>query len=267
MTARLHQIVLGPLELLFEWRLTVFTLLLFPGLLYLGFWQLDRAEEKRALALRNAQRQDMVALSHSELFKPLSQTVLSASGLAELADRKVSVAGYLNPKDYVLIDNRINNGRFGYEVVVLIATEEGRVPVNLGWIAGDSARRSIPEPNLTEGEVQLAGRVYIPTSTAYLLEPQAPPAGFPAVVQNYDAGNFAPALSQRINQTVLPVLVRIASEDPLAFSANWAVINQSPEKHTGYAVQWFTMAGVLLLAFIVRSSNLLSLLRGGKARS
>ena len=266
MTARLHQIVLGPLELLFEWRLTVFTLLLFPGLLYLGFWQLDRAEEKRALALRNAQRQDMVALSHSELFKPLSQTVLSASGLAELADRKVSVAGYLNSKDYVLIDNRINNGRFGYEVVVLIATEEGRVPVNLGWIAGDSARRSIPEPDLTEGEVQLAGRVYIPTSTAYLLEPQAPPAGFPAVVQNYDAANFAPALSQRINQTVLPVLVRIASEDPLAFSANWAVINQSPEKHTGYAVQWFTMAGVLLLAFMLRSSNLLSLLRGGKAR-
>jgi len=93
-TARLHQIVVGPLELLFEWRLTVFTLLLFPGLLYLGFWQLDRAEEKRELALRNAQRQDMVALSHRELFQPPAQTALSASELTQLADRKVSVAGY-----------------------------------------------------------------------------------------------------------------------------------------------------------------------------
>ena len=267
MTARLYRVVLGPLELLFEWRLTVFTLLLFPGLLYLGFWQLDRAEEKRLLGLRNAQRLDMVALSHSQLFSPLGLPVASQSEWSELADRKVTVAGYLDPQDYFLVDNRINNGRFGYEVVVLIATEEGRIPVNLGWISGDSARRSIPKPDLVGGEVRLAGRVYIPTRSAYLLEAQSLPTELPEVIQAYDAAGLAPSLSQLLGEPVLPVLVRIAPEDPLALSANWTIVNQSPEKHTGYAVQWFTMAVVLLLAFILRSSNVLSLLRGDKARA
>ena len=245
----------------------MFTLLLFPGLLYLGFWQLDRAEEKRVLALRNAERLDMVALSHNQLFQPLRQHGGSEFEWVALADRKVSVVGQLNPTQYLLVDNRINNGRFGYEVVVLIATDEGRVPVNLGWISGDSARRSIPEPNLLSGEVRLAGRVYIPTSSAYLLEAQTAPAELPGVVQDYNASNFASPLSQLFGEPVLPILVRVAPEDPTAFSANWTVVNQSPAKHTGYAVQWFTMAGVLLLAFIVRSSNVLSLIRGGKPRS
>ena len=267
MTARLHKMNVGPLELLFEWRLTVFTLLLFPGLLYLGAWQLDRAEEKRELALRNAQRQNMVALSHGELFQPLLQTVVATAEWTALADRKVSVVGRLNPEDYLLIDNRITNGRFGYEVVALVATGKGRVPVNMGWIEGDSARRSLPQPNLTSGEVRLTGRVYIPAGTAYLLEDQAAPTELPAVVQDYDARKFAPSLSQLLDEPVLPAMVRIAAEDPQALSANWTVVNQSPQKHTGYAVQWFTMAAVLLLAFLVRSSNVLSLMRGGKDRS
>ncbi|MDG0992299.1 MAG: SURF1 family protein [Luminiphilus sp.] len=267
MAARLHQIVVGPLELVFEWRLTVFTLLLFPGLLYLGAWQLDRAAEKRELAQRNAERQTMVALSQAELFQSLSQTAVATTERTALADRKVSIVGHLNPKDYLLIDNRITNGRFGYEVVALVATEKGRVPVNLGWIEGDSARRSLPDPNLISGEVRLAGRVYVPAGSAYLLEAQAAPTAFPAVVQNYDASKFALPLSQLLDEAVLPVMVRIAAEDPHALSANWTVVNQSPQKHTGYAVQWFTMAAVLLLAFMIHSSNVLSLIRGVKARS
>ena len=87
------------------------------------------------------------------------------------------------------------------------------------------------------------------------------------MVQDYDARKFAPSLSQLLDEPVLPAMVRIAAEDPQALSANWTVVNQSPQKHTGYAVQWFTMAAVLLLAFIVRSSNVLSLMRGGKDRS
>jgi len=38
------------LEFDFEWRITLFTLLLLPLLISLGFWQLQREDEKRALA-------------------------------------------------------------------------------------------------------------------------------------------------------------------------------------------------------------------------
>ncbi|HBM82559.1 MAG TPA: SURF1 family protein, partial [Halieaceae bacterium] len=45
------------LKLDLEWRITLFTALLFPALIALGFWQLERADEKRELETQWAQRQ------------------------------------------------------------------------------------------------------------------------------------------------------------------------------------------------------------------
>ena len=56
--------------------------------------------------------------------------------------------------------------------------------------------------------------------------------------------------------------LRLAAGQPGALSVDWQVINVSREKHTGYAVQWFSMAAVLLLIFLLRSSNLWDWLRG-----
>ena len=261
MAARISTWVFGPLELSLEWRLTVFTLLLCPGLIALGFWQLDRADEKRALAERHLQREGMVALEAAELFQAAA-TGRSPENLADLADRRVAIAGQMNPSDYVLLDNRLRNGRFGYEVVALLGTPQGRIPVNLGWLAGDPARRSLPDVILPAGPQRVSGRVYVPNKAAYTLAAQTAIEVLPALVQSYEAEKMASLLPGALEQPVLPVLIRIAPGDALAFEADWVVINQSPQKHTGYAVQWFTMAGVLMLAFVLRSTNIWRLLIG-----
>jgi surfeit locus 1 family protein len=41
----------------FEWRITLFTLVMAPLMIGLGFWQLQRAEEKATLAASFEQRQ------------------------------------------------------------------------------------------------------------------------------------------------------------------------------------------------------------------
>ena len=38
----------------FEWRITVFTAVMVPLMLSLGFWQLQRADEKASLKIRHA---------------------------------------------------------------------------------------------------------------------------------------------------------------------------------------------------------------------
>jgi surfeit locus 1 family protein len=43
------------------------------------------------------------------------------------------------------------------------------------------------------------------------------------------------------------------------------VVNVTPAKHTGYAVQWFAMAFALGLIFIFRNSNLGELLKRRKS--
>ena len=57
-----------------------------------------------------------------------------------------------------------------------------------------------------------------------------------------------------------PWLVRIDPSEPAALTADWPVVSASPEKRQGYALQWFTMAAVLLLFFLLRSSNLWQLM-------
>lgn len=266
MTARLYKFSWGRVQLLIEWRLALFTAVLFPCLVALGFWQLDRAGEKRDLAARHAARGAMVALSDADLFQALAAPDAPGRAAAALADRRVLVAGTLDPDRYLLIDNRIMEGRFGYEVVALLAATEGHIPVNLGWIAGDPARRSLPDPELEAGYHSVSGHLHVPQKAPFLLAEQQAPEALPAVVQAYEAAVMGNGLSGVLGASVLPAVVRIAPEDPLALRTNWTTVNQSPEKHTGYAVQWFAMAAVLLLAFLLRSSNVWPLLVGRRSQ-
>ncbi|EED36778.1 conserved hypothetical protein [Luminiphilus syltensis NOR5-1B] len=221
--------------------------MLLPFLVFLGFWQLDRAEEKRVLAERYAQRTALPPISVSRLVRELPRV--------EWADRQVSVRGRFAESRYLLLDNRLRDGRFGYEVIALLETPDQLVPINLGWVAGDPARRTRPDIELPEYPNELQGRVYLPAGEAYVLEQDAAPQALPALIQSFDAARLAEPLSTLLDSTVAPFEVRVSSDHPLAFRADWQVVNVSPEKHTGYAVQWFTMAVVLGLAFLWRSSN------------
>lgn len=248
---------LGPLVFSLEWRLTLFTLLLFPFLVNLGFWQLERADEKRLLANRHAERMALPPMSLDDL-----ALAIEADGedLSTLADRHVAFTAEFVTHQYLLLDNRLRDGRFGYELIALARGEQRAVAINLGWIAGDPSRRSQPDVVLPKGPRSLSGRLYIPTADAYVLADEAVPSVFPAVVQSFPAKRYASALSDRLGVMLLPVEIRITENHPLANRADWPVVNQSPEKHTGYAVQWFTMAGVLIIAFLLRSSNIGALL-------
>jgi len=261
---REFNVQLGPLALNLEWRLTLFTLMLLPFLTTLGFWQLDRADEKAALGARYAQRIAQPPVSLTSLDQA---DMDNAAGRLALADRQVSFDAEFNAHAYLLLDNRQREGRVGYEVIALANTLGMVVPVNLGWVAGDPARRTLPEVQLPAGVVPIDGRIYVPTSAAYVLESADFPEALPAVVQTFDPASSASALLglasgiQPGAARLLPLEVRIAAKSPFAFRADWPIVNQSPAKHTGYAVQWFTMAVVLLIAFVWRSSNIAQLFK------
>jgi cytochrome oxidase assembly protein ShyY1 len=247
----------GPLRFDLEWRLTLFTALFLPLLVALGFWQLDREAEKRALAERFASRQAQ---------PPAALTpALARRPPQELAYLPVHLRGRFLPDQYLLLDNRVRDGRFGYEVVALFALAGGAgyALVNRGWIAGDPARRSLPEVTAPVRELSLRGHLYVPPDPPYLLAEQSLATDdWPRVVQALEAERLASALTAARGAPVFPWSVRMDAGQPGALAAGWPVVNVTPEKHRGYAVQWFTMAGVLLLFFLLRSSNLWALLRG-----
>ncbi len=244
-------IKLGPLRLEPEWRITLFVLVLVPLMVNLGFWQLSRAGEKAALAEDFARKQAQA---------PAPLAAVRGASSAELAYLPVRLRGVYLP-EYFLLDNRMQERKYGNEVVAVFALEDesGLVLVNRGWVAADPARRSLPEVTTPEGSQEITGQVYVAPGDPYLLGEQALPDGWPKQVQAIEADKLAAALP---GELLLPYPVRIDAGQPGALAVDWQVINVAPEKHTGYAVQWFTMATVLALIYLLRCSNLWHLIRG-----
>ncbi|QIB65673.1 SURF1 family protein [Kineobactrum salinum] len=236
----------------FEWRITLVTLLLLPALITLGFWQLQRAEEKAQLQASWKQRQSQAPAELTEL----------PSEPEQLAYRRLVLRGEYLPGRYLLLDNRVRGGRFGYEVVGLfeLADSAALVLVNRGWIAGDPARRTLPEVPELAGPVELSAHVYVSPGEPYLLAEQDLAQPWPLRVQALEPAALAPLLRDISDAPLFPYQVRIDPGQPSALAVAWQVVNTGPEKHRGYAFQWFTMALVLGIFLLLRSSNLWQLL-------
>ncbi len=240
-----------PLHFDAEWRITLFTLLFVPLMTGLGFWQLQRAEEKAALGANWEQRKQ-------ESPAPLAN--LRGQDPSQLAYRRARIDGHFVPQHYFLLDNRVRQGRFGYEILAVMRSNDGNdsVLVNRGWVAGDPARRSLPEVREVTGNVSVTGHVYVAPGEPYLLGEQPLPVGWPKVIQAVEMDKLATA----VGGSVFPYPVRLDSGQPGALETGWQVVNVSPAKHRGYAVQWFAMALALALIFLFRNSNLGAVLAG-----
>ena len=242
-----------------EWRTTLFTVLMVPLMMGLGVWQLQRAEEKAQLfAAFEARQQEAPAHLDS----------LWGSSASALAYKSVQAAGRFLQDEYFLLDNRMFGGRFGYEILgILQLNEGGSVLVNRGWVAADAARQALPQvPRLT-GEVVIRGHVYVAPGKPYLLQEQQLGADWPKRIQAVEMNKLGPAVTALGAGDLFPYPVRIDADEPGALSVDWQIVNASPEKHRAYAVQWFTMALVLLGFYLLRSTNLWQLWRGPGGKS
>lgn len=231
-----------------EWRITLFTLVLLPLLVGLGFWQLDRAEEKAQLALSFEQRQQQAPAGLVDVWDEPAET---------LAYLPVSLRGEFLPDQYFLLDNRTRGGRFGYEVLGIfgLANSDRLVLLNRGWLPGDPARLELPEVPRVSGTVELTGIVYVAPGAPYLLAEQELGSTWPSLLQAVEMDKLVPVIQGIGGGRVFPYPVRLGADQPGALAADWQVVNVSPQKHTAYAVQWFTMAFALLVLYLLRCSN------------
>ena len=92
-------------------------------------------------------------------------------------------------------------------------------------------------------------------------------ARWPLVVQEPTSPDVQRALKQLLGARPYRAELRLAAQEAHGFRRDWPLANSSPERHRGYALQWFTMAAVLLLLFLMRSSNIVARLsRGSEER-
>jgi surfeit locus 1 family protein len=218
---------------------TVATLILLPVLVALGFWQLDRAEQKRALAAAFAARaaDAPVRLDGSQ------------HNAEAMASRRVVVVGRYLPERQILLDNQIHQGRAGYHVLtpLRIHNTGTLVLVNRGWVPLGPSRRQLPDISVTGDELSVRGLVHQPSPPPIQLgETGDQVPGWPKVVQRLDLS----ALAERFGAPLLPYTVRLAPEEEHGYVREWhAYYGAGPGKHQAYAVQWFGLALVLLIVY------------------
>ena len=226
----------------FNWKLTVFVIFLFPVLLRLGFWQLDRASEKRDLESRWLEQQ--------------AQPVLDVFKLNEKSDkeafRRVRVTGRFLLEKYWLQENQVNNGSLGYQVVMLFKTQSNQyLAVDRGWVSGSPLRDFIPEINTPEKEISLSGMLVIPSDSKLIRESEISVKRWPHKILEIDLDVMASQYGKRIFHKLL----RLDADSQGALVVNWKPINMAPEKHLGYAFQWFALSFALVVLYVFASSN------------
>jgi len=203
------------------------------GLASLGFWQLDRAEQKGARIALYRERQAATPLDFNSILTPAESHVW----------RRVALRGHFIDR-HVLLDNRVQAGRAGYDVLTLFALDDGRVVlVNRGFMAMKGDRSAIPElvapadPTVARGFIgpPPASGIALDTSRAELMAPHI------VRVQAVDMSGLAELLAT----PVWPQLVYLDAGHPAALAVDWAPPGDGSAKHRAYAVQWFAMAGVL----------------------
>lgn len=210
-------------------------LALFPLLIGLGCWQLARAEEKRELlAAHEAQR----------LAAPISLSDLERH--ADPAYVRVRLHGYFDAAHSVLLDNRIRAGQAGVEVLQPFYDQASGLwlLLNRGWLPWPDRR--IPITFTTpDTPLGLTASVYVPLGEAFQLQQVAATSAWPRLITEVKPD----ALWQQLGRGGLSYEVRLEL-GPASFQSDWPVVAMSPDKHLGYAVQWFALAAALLGLFI-----------------
>ncbi|MEJ6007900.1 SURF1 family protein [Paucibacter sp. AS339] len=219
--------------------------------LRLGFWQLDRAQQKLDLQAGIEANAKLPPLNGAALQKELVQA-------QSQVHRRVLLRGHWLQDKTIYLDNRPMAGRFGFLVVTPLSIE-GRaeaILVQRGWVPRDAADRSrLPALPSSPEAVEVLGRLAATPSRVYQLT--AAESG--AVRQNLDAG----AYGQEIGRAMLPLTV-LQLDDPAAAGStgsagqvagdgllrDWPAPDLGLHKHYGYAFQWFALAALLIGLYV-----------------
>ena len=256
------------------WWATLLFLLVGSIMLLLGRWQLQRAEEKINLAAAAAQALAAEALNVHELLdaSPAGDTI------AVLNYGRLYARGRLLVERQFLWDNRIHKGQAGFEIIVPMLLEAGPgvqqdrvLMLNRGWVPAGRSRSDLPD-------VVIAGPVFSDTGSqslqieGLLTHPSRGFASGPALPEDGQAGHTETAwpkllqyldysaMAEALGYPVIDGLVQHLSEvmpatEGILKTDNWQPVANGPEKHYGYAFQWFGMFIALAVIYWVTNTR------------
>lgn len=221
------------------WLLAIATIALFVNL---GFWQLRRAVEKQSM---------LDAAAEVLTTRDVHPLAAAADPARDGAYDWAVGHGRFDARPELLLDNQQRSGRVGVRAYRIFRPDHGGpLLVDLGWLPlpGDRALPAVPRP---EGSMELRGLLAPPPSTGISLGRGLMRTDGGWLLTRVDMDAIA-------RETGLPVSLapRVLRLDPamtLGFERDLELLANTlpPDKHRGYAVQWFGLALTVLVVALV----------------
>jgi surfeit locus 1 family protein len=217
------------------------TIVLLPVLVWLGVWQLERADEKRDRIIR---------FEAGATIEHLDST-MAVRDLAEFTQfQQVQLDGRYDNKRQFLLDNMTDGGSAGYHILTLFrtATSQDLILVDRGWIAKDFRSALPPDITVAEDQRTIIARVSrLPRPGIELAANPDHLTSWPRVVQFPTAGS----LSAIVGEELIGPLLLLNDKQPDGYLRDWRPAASGVDRHMGYALQWFAMAATLLVIYVV----------------
>jgi surfeit locus 1 family protein len=223
-----------------RWHWVLLTLLALPLFVSLGVWQWQRGQARQA-------QWNEFASSDTP-----ARDVPASALTTQPRYTRVSVHGSFDGTRQFLLDNMSHRGAPGYHVLTVMQLADGsRLLVNRGWLPFSGYREQLPDVALdpaARGDLTLTGRIGA-LPVAGLRSGQAAPAsegGWPRVTS-------FPTLEQleaAYGATLLPVVLLLDPGTGPGYLRDWQPAGLPPQRHIGYAVQWWSFAVLLVGLFI-----------------
>lgn len=204
----------------------------------LGFWQLDRHDQRAARNATVVDRADLPTV-------PVDRALGEVEDPDDLRFRSVSASGTYGQDD-LLVDNRSRDGLPGAWVLTPLTLDDGStLVVNRGFQFADAG--AIEPPPAPSGTVDVEGTV-------------TPWEGDDCGVRTDDAGEPVgmaclrrSAAEEVFGGEVLPVVVQAQQSNPPAADVLVPVPlpELEPGPHRSYAVQWFIFAALTAVVYVL----------------
>lgn len=200
----------------------------------LGFWQLGRAGESRAAAQRFEAALELPAFTLETADAP-------DDGLRY---RRVTTTGRYVPERQVLIDAMVHDGAVGYLVLTPFAPDDGGpwLIVNRGWVPADAFRGVLPDVAVEGSARRVTGVLDRLPSPGLRLGDAPPPArDAPLQVMTFPTMD---ALEDVLGRRLFAFQLRLDADQPDGFVRELSAPGLPPERHLGYAVQWWLFGAI-----------------------
>lgn len=203
-------------------------------LLLLGFWQLDRAHQKQQYLQAYQQNQQLPPL-------PLAQV---PQDYTSARFQRISVSGSWDNQHQFFLENQRYQKQEGYFVITPLRIQGSNavVLVNRGWVPLGAQRSQLPALPPVSSQAAIVGLLQLYPSKHFVLKELDDPH-WPSRVQKLDPAQLA----EKLNTSIYPYYLLLLPDQQQGFVRDWQITVTGPEKHWGYAFQWFALAATLFI--------------------